>query len=118
MIIGNRLKERRKEIGLTQEELGNLIGVGKAAICCYEKEVRNPSLEGILELIQVLGVSADYLLGTEEIFKTVKDETVSYKTLTKEETILLDELRKDKFIYTILFQDPKKGFELIKKKIG
>lgn len=119
MIIGNRLKEKRKSLGLTQTELGDLIGVGKAAICCYEKELRNPTLESIIELMSILGVSADYLLGTDELVKTVSEnKKVRYRTLTKEELIFLDELKKDKIVYNILFQDPKRGSELVKKKIG
>ena len=42
-----------------------MIGVGKSAICCYEKETRNPTLEAVLEMIHVFGVSADYLLGAD-----------------------------------------------------
>lgn len=118
MIVGKRLREQRKNIGLTQSELGELLGVGKAAVCCYEKEIRNPSIESIIELIHILGVSADYLLGTEHIVKTFSDTKVKYRTLTKEELIFLDILRKDKVVYNILFQDPKRGSELIKKKIG
>ena len=51
MLRGNRLKECRIKKGLTQDELGSLVGVGKSAICCYEKETRNPSLETISVLI-------------------------------------------------------------------
>ncbi len=117
MIIGSRLKNRRKEINLTQEELGNLIGVGKSAICCYEKETRNPNLENIIELIQVLGVSADYLLGTDKIIKVVIDDKPKYKTFTEEEYMFISELKKDKLLYEILFTDPKRGTDLIKKRL-
>ena len=40
MINGSRLKKLRKEKGLTQGQLGEMLGVGKSAICCYEKELR------------------------------------------------------------------------------
>ena len=53
MLNGNRLREVRKAKGLTQTELGELIGVGKSAICCYEKETRNPTLEAVIEMIHV-----------------------------------------------------------------
>ncbi len=118
MIIGSRLKARRKELGLTQGELGDLIGVGKSAICCYEKETRNPTLENVIEIIQVLGVGADYLLGTDEIIKTVSDKHPKYRTMTQEEITFINELKKDKVVYEILFEDPKRGSDLIKKKIG
>ena len=48
MLNGSRLREVRKAKGLTQTELGDLIGVGKSAICCYEKETRNPTLEAVI----------------------------------------------------------------------
>lgn len=120
MIIGKRLIEQRKTLGLTQGQLGDLIGVGKAAICCYEKEIRNPSLENIIEMMQIFGVSADYLLGTDTLVKTISESNskTKYRTLTKEELVFLDELKKDPVVYNILFQDPKRGSELVKKKIG
>ena len=38
--------------------------------------------------------------------------------MTNEEVTFINELRKDKLVYEILFEDPKRGSELIKKKIG
>lgn len=118
MLVGSRLKKARKSRGYTQEELGKLIGVGKSAICCYEKETRNPTLESVLELVYALGVTADYLLGTDEIIKTEVVETPEYRTMTKEEVMFINEIRKDKMLYEILFDDPKRGSDLIKKKLG
>ena len=119
MLNGNRLREVRKAKGLTQTELGELIGVGKSAICCYEKETRNPTLEALLEMIHVFGVSADYLLGADYLIKT-GDENLfeEYAFLTKEEIIFIEELKKNKLVYDILMQDPKRGAELVKKEIG
>ena len=118
MIVGSRLKDARKKLKLSQTELGNLIGVGKSAICCYEKETRNPTLESIVDLIEVLGVTADYLLGTDHIIETDSDEMPKYRAMTNEEVTFIEELRKDKIVYEILFQDPKRGSDLVKKKIG
>ncbi len=118
MLLGSRLKEARKKAGLTQSELGNLIGVGKSAICSYEKETRNPTIDTIFELIYALGVSADYLLGTDNIIKTDVVDKQRYRTMTKEEVMFIEILRKDKIVYEMLFQDPKRGSELIKQKLG
>ena len=113
MLSGSRLKDARKNRGLTQAKL-----VGKSAICCYEKETRNPTLESIIELMHVLGVSADYLLGTDNIVKTEKNELMEYHTMTNEELTFIEEIKKDKMVYDILLQDPKRGADLVKKKIG
>ncbi len=118
MLKGNRLVKARKRKGLTQSELGTLVGVGKSAICCYEKETRNPTLETIIEFMHILGVSADYLLGTDNIIQIEANEKQEYRTMTKEEVMFIDELRKDKLVYEILFEDPKRGSDLVKKRIG
>ena len=119
MLNGNRLREVRKQKGLTQTELGELIGVGKSAICCYEKETRNPTLEALLEMIQVFGVSADYLLVVYCLAKMGDDYSfLEYVSLTKEEIIFIEELKKNKLVYDILMEDPKRGAELVKKEIG
>lgn len=119
MLNGSRLREVRKERGLTQTELGELIGVGKSAICCYEKETRNPTLEAVIEMIHVFGVSADYLLGSDFFVKTVdNDNKELYVSMTREEIIFIEELKKNKLVYDILLHDPKRGADLIKKEIG
>ena len=113
MLNGTRLREVRKNKGLTQTQLGDLIGVGKSAICCYEKETRNPTLEAVIEMIHVFGVSADYLLGSDYLIKT--KEMDEYVQMTREEIIFIEEIKKNKMVYEILMQDPKRGAELVKK---
>ena len=50
MIIGKRLKEARIKKGMSQEELGNILGVSKVSICGYEKGTRTPTMENFLDL--------------------------------------------------------------------
>ena len=61
MLNGNRLREVRKAKGLTQTEIGELIGVGKSAICCYEKETRNPTEVWQLRLFENVILPRCYL---------------------------------------------------------
>ena len=117
MIVGSRLKEARKKLNFTQEELGKELGLSKAAICLYEKEKRNPNLDTIVELMYLLGVSADYLLGADVIVEVKNMDRPKYSTLTKDELYFINELRKDKIRYEILFQDYKRGIEIIKQRI-
>ena len=118
MIVGARLKEARKKQNLSQEALGELLGVSKSAISLYESEKRNPSLESVVELIYILGVSADYLLGSEVIVEVKGEEEIKYRAFTKEEVAFISDLRKDKLLYEILLENHKRGIELIKKRIG
>lgn len=116
MLIGKRLREARKAHNLSAEQLGNMIGVTKAAVSLYENEKRNPKIETLIEIMYALGVSSDYLLGADK-FVELKDPTIHYETLTNEEMMFINELRKDKIFQERLLSDPKEGIKIIKNKI-
>ncbi len=116
MINGDRLKELRKNNGLTQSKLGEVLGVTKASICCYEKGTRTPTIENLIDLMEFFGVSADYLIGSDAIVSVKENKR---KTLmTKEEVKFIELLRKNKFLSEILLEDPVRGIEILNKKIG
>lgn len=67
MNTGEIIKKLRKEKNLTQEQLGNIIGVQKSAIAKYEKgRVENLKRASIEKLAAYFGVSPSYLLGIKE----------------------------------------------------
>jgi transcriptional regulator with XRE-family HTH domain len=104
MLRGNRLKELRVTRGITQDDLGKVLGVTKASICCYEKGTRTPTIENLLDLVDYFGVSSDYLLGTDKIVFTKKDKPKTY-LMTDEEVRLIEYLRKS-INYETLIKDP------------
>lgn len=61
--FGNRIKKLRIENGLTQEELGKKLNVGKSTIANYESGYSEPEGEKISKLASIFNVSIDYLLG-------------------------------------------------------
>lgn len=61
MSIGSRIKERREEINITQEELARLLGVSKGAIGNYESGFSYPKIENMTKLFEVLKTDANYL---------------------------------------------------------
>lgn len=62
--IGDKIKELRLLSGLSQEELGNRVGVQRAAINKYEKGVvENIPIKTIEKLALVFDVSPTYLVG-------------------------------------------------------
>ena len=66
MTTGEKIRQLRKELGMTQEELGNLIGVQKAAINKYETGVVvNLKQATIAALSEALHVSPVELLSPE-----------------------------------------------------
>lgn len=56
MISGETIRKRRKEKGLTQRELGKIIGVSQQRIAQYESRKENPCCEMILQVISVLDI--------------------------------------------------------------
>ena len=63
MVLGDRIKKRRLELNMTQEELGDLIGVSKVAICTYENNTRTPKLDTLKKISEALSIEFTYLLG-------------------------------------------------------
>lgn len=61
-MLGHRIQLLRSQKGLSQAELASLLHVSASAIGMYEQSRREPSLEKIVLLAQVLEVTADYLL--------------------------------------------------------
>ena len=104
MLIGSRLKELRITRGVTQEELGKILGVTKASICCYEKGTRTPTIDNLIDLVDYFGVSADYLLGNDKIVLTKKDKPKTY-LMTDEEVKFIEYLRRVKD-YDKLIKEP------------
>jgi len=67
MCMSNRIKERRIAMGLTQEELGEKLGLKKSAIAKYENgRVENIKRSVIRKMAEVLECSPVYLLGFED----------------------------------------------------
>lgn len=64
MSLHDRIKEARKYKGLTQEQLGKLIGVAKTTIAGYEKN-REPTAAKLGEMSEILGVDVNFLLQDE-----------------------------------------------------
>lgn len=61
MGIGKRLKEARERAGLTQEELGKMVGVTGSSITNYEKETSHPKEPVMYALFDALGVEPNFL---------------------------------------------------------
>ena len=66
MTVGDRIRARRKELGLTQEELGDKLGYKRSAVCKLEKEENNITIERISKIASVLETTPGYLLGWDE----------------------------------------------------
>lgn len=61
-----RLKELRKQRGLTQREMAELCGLKSRGYQEYEYEKGYPTVPGLIFLADFFGVSTDYLLGRSD----------------------------------------------------
>jgi transcriptional regulator with XRE-family HTH domain len=78
MIRGNRLLDMRRERGLSQAALGQRVGLDGPYIHKLEHgQLRGITTTTLLRLVQVLQVSADYLLGLSEVMQVTSPATLS-----------------------------------------
>lgn len=66
-IFAIKLKELRKEKGITQRKLAEALKCGHITIKNYEKGKSSPSLKYLCEIAKYFSVSTDYLLGMSNI---------------------------------------------------
>lgn len=59
-LLGQAIKQARQEQNLTQEQLGNLVGVQKAQISKIENSVKNARFETILKVFDALGAKVNF----------------------------------------------------------
>ena len=64
--LANRIKERRGELGLTQAELAERVGVTRKTVNTVENSVFTPSTILALKLSEALGLSVEQLFWIEE----------------------------------------------------
>ena len=62
-IFAERIKNLRLERGLTQEAVGEIIGVKRYAVYSYEKGRACPEMKSLVALADYFDVSMDYLAG-------------------------------------------------------
>ena len=66
MTIGQRIAQQRKELGLSQEALGDQLGVSRQSIYKWESDTALPEIDKLIALSRLFGVSVGWLLGVEE----------------------------------------------------
>lgn len=66
MTTGQRIAQKRKELGLSQEALGDRLGVTRQSIYKWESDSALPEIEKLVALSRLFSVSVGWLLGVEE----------------------------------------------------
>ena len=115
MILGYRLKELRKENKMSQNDLGKLLGVSKVSVSGYENGTRIPSLEILNGILDIFGVSADYLLG-RELNVVCEDNGNVTMSLSTSDIEIIKEIRKDSVLFNSIVSNRKRFFSSFYKK--
>ena len=77
MGIGENIRNNRKNKGLTQKELGLMIGISASTVTKYEKEDLEPNIETLNKIAEALGVSQHELITGESLFNESETLTQS-----------------------------------------
>ena len=89
MNIGKRIKQRRKELGMSADKLGEILGKDRSTIFRYEKgDIENLPLDILQPIAKALNTTPTYLMGWED-----KKSTPEEQTLTEGEQLFLDIFR-------------------------
>ena len=77
--LSNRIYELRTQKGLSQKELGAILGVSNKAVSKWETGTAIPKTETLIKLAEVFEISAEELLGFACKDENIKDR-IAYKT--------------------------------------
>ncbi|MDE5741385.1 MAG: helix-turn-helix domain-containing protein [Oscillospiraceae bacterium] len=69
--IGGRIKAERKRLGISQERLAETVSVSPHYIYEIERGMKAMSLETLINIINALEISADYLLFGKQQYEAV-----------------------------------------------
>ena len=71
MSFGTRLRDKRRELGITQPQLAEILGVSQSAIGSWETDTNSPRATLLYDLFDILHCDANYLFQdeTKELYK-------------------------------------------------
>lgn len=83
MTTGQRIAQKRREAGLSQEQLGQQLGVSRQAIYKWESDASMPEVEKLVALSRLFAVPVGWLLGEEDMLP--QDAAGNPEPLTEEQ---------------------------------
>lgn len=99
--IGQGIKECRKKLGMTQQDLANVLYIPKTTVSSYERDVVDMKMGIIKELAKVLHTTVGYLIDGEnveldvdvmQIARMLQEMLVELRGVAMEQVKLLAEL--------------------------
>jgi transcriptional regulator with XRE-family HTH domain len=94
-VFAKRLKEEREKNRWTQEYFASLLGVSNGTISGYERNYREPDIDTLIKISDLLSISIDYLTGKSDIRNVIATgDNVSADTLSERIAELPEDKRK------------------------
>ena len=87
--IGEKIKAKRRERDLTQEELATILGVSKAAVSKWENEESLPDITMLPQLAQLFHITMDELFDYTLAYKQNRNHLSKQRLLYKARTVAL-----------------------------
>lgn len=103
MSVGERIKSRRKELGLSAEQVAEKLGVSPATIYRYESNyINNMGVDKLKPIAAVLKVSEGFLMGWEEKEGEIlsENEKLIIEAYREADTITRDMVRRCLGLFT------------------
>lgn len=111
--MGERIKNRRKELGLSQEELAEKLGYkSKTSISKIEQDITDLPLSKVAKFAEILKTTPGYILGTDETDAQIQ-------MLPIRERLQLEELMQQNAMFfndeTVSDEDKEKFFSALQE---
>jgi transcriptional regulator with XRE-family HTH domain len=98
LTFGEKLRRARKNKGLKQEEVARIVGIDDTTLSKYENNKSEPDNETLQKLIDLYGISADFLFKEKkeqtknDLNEAMKQLVEEYNKLSHENKIFVTEL--------------------------
>jgi len=88
-----RIKEQRKQLGLTQKQLSQQLGIANSTLSTWERGDAAPDYSNLNKLASIFGVSVDYLVGSrndplQSRREIVTQEKAAYALLLEDNPVI------------------------------
>ncbi len=114
MSVGEKIQFYRKELGLSQEELGKKLLVSRQTVSLWENDQTVPTIDNLIRLKEIFGVSVDDILGVCEKSQPTEQPKEEYIfSFEKEAVIKLGKAERKKLLGKLLWTTALSVFLII-----
>lgn len=123
MTLGEKLRLLRNNIGLTQEQLANQLGVSRQAITKWESDKGLPDIDNLKAISKLMGISIDSLVDNDKnVESVVIRENIKLEGKGRKK-VLKDKIVREKYPFATIYpligkRIPTKSEKIIDNALG